>query len=88
MDYKFKNGTDSLTIDTAYGLSRTYAYALNANLTTRIYNTLYLRKFGLEAIRHVMLPTLGFSYSPDFSTNGFTKVYTNVEQTKFQNLSI
>ena len=88
LDYKFKNGTDSLTIDTAYGLSRTYAYALNANLTTRIYNTLYLRKFGLEAIRHVMLPTLGFSYSPDFSTNGFTKVYTNVEQTKFQNLSI
>ena len=88
LQYSLLPGTDSLKIDTLKGLERTYAYALSANVTTRVYNTLYIRSKRIEAIRHVMLPTVGFSYSPDFSNNGFQKLYYNSDPNKFQKLSM
>jgi lipopolysaccharide export system protein LptA len=88
LKYSFKNNSDSLHVDTISGLSRTYAYSLGASLRTRLFNTLYVKSKRIEAIRHVMVPVFGFSYSPDFSSNGFTKVYTNSSQTEYRNLSI
>jgi lipopolysaccharide assembly outer membrane protein LptD (OstA) len=88
LKYSFKSGSDSLHIDTLRGLYRTNAYSFSASLNTRIYNTLYIKSKGLEAIRHVMLPSVSFAYSPDFSANGFQRVYNNFDRTSYQNLSV
>lgn len=88
LKYSYKENSDSLHIDTLQGLSRTYAYSFSTTLTTRVYNTLYIKSKKLEAIRHVMMPTFGFSYSPDFSTNGFQKIYTSADKSTYQYLSV
>lgn len=62
------NRPDSIVYDTISGFKRSGEYNLSLNLTTKIYNTLQFKKTGkIQAIRHVMTPTIGFSYKPDFS---------------------
>lgn len=42
-------------------------YSVSASMTTRIYGTYFFKKgSGVQAIRHVINPSVGFSYQPDF----------------------
>jgi len=55
--------------DTINQFNRVYNYSGGASLTTRIYGT-YLSKnpkSKIKAIRHVINPSVGYSYQPDFS---------------------
>ncbi len=54
-----------------------YDYTLGANVTTRIYGTYYIKKWNIEGIRHTMIPTVGYSYTPDFSAQDFERVLIN-----------
>jgi LptD protein len=65
------NGLDSMVTDTVNGFKRAYSYTLSTSLSTKIYSTIFFKKGDLEAIRHVMTPTLTFSYNPDFSAPGY-----------------
>ncbi|MEQ8324590.1 MAG: putative LPS assembly protein LptD [Vicingaceae bacterium] len=56
--------------DTVYdteipGFSRTNAWDINANLTTKIYGLVQMRKGPIKAFRHVLTPTIGVSYKPE-----------------------
>lgn len=62
------NGSDLQIIDTIPGFKRNGEYSANMNLSTKIYSTAQFSKFGnFKALRHVMTPRAGFSYTPDFS---------------------
>ena len=62
------NRTDSIAYDTIPGFKRSGEYSLSGSVSTKIYNTLQFKKLGnLQAVRHVMTPSIGFSYRPDFS---------------------
>lgn len=62
------NRPDSLAYDTISGFKRSGEYNFSVNMTTKIYNTLQFKKTAkIQALRHVMTPTIGFSYRPDFS---------------------
>ena len=55
------------TVDTTYGFYRVYNYSFSASMNTRIYGMYQFKKgAAVQAIRHVMTPTVGFSYTPDF----------------------
>ncbi len=42
-------------------------YSLNMGMTTRIYGTYFMKGNGsIKAIRHIINPSIGYSYSPDF----------------------
>lgn len=57
--------------DTLRNFNRLINYSTSANLTTRIYGAYFFkRKTGIQAIRHIIAPTIGFNYTPDFS-NGY-----------------
>ena len=62
--------TDKIFVaDTINQFNRVFNYSGGASLTTRIYGT-YLSKdpkAKLKAIRHVINPSVGYSYQPDFS---------------------
>ena len=62
-------GTQAVKKDTLHLFNRESYYNLSLSLTTRVYG-MYLAKnkaSHIRAIRHVMTPNIGLSYSPDFS---------------------
>lgn len=62
---------DSLIVktDTLKGFKRISNYSVSASLTTRIYGTYFFKNPNskVKAIRHVINPTISYSYTPDFS---------------------
>lgn len=41
-------------------------YSFSSNITTTLYGMVQFKKGSIRAIRHVMNPSIGFSYTPDF----------------------
>ncbi|GAB3170036.1 putative LPS assembly protein LptD [Telluribacter humicola] len=62
-------GNNRIRIDTVNTISTEYTYGFGAGMNTRFYGTFFVRGRRLEAIRHTVIPSLSFSYTPDFSTN-------------------
>ncbi len=63
--------------DTTYGFYRVYNYSFSASASTKLYGTFQFKgeKFPIKAIRHVLTPNIGLTYTPDFSKSkyGFYK---------------
>jgi hypothetical protein len=60
-------GQNRIRIDTINTLGTEYSYGFGAGMNTRFYGTFFVRGQRLEAIRHTVIPSLSFSYTPDFS---------------------
>lgn len=57
----------AVRIDTVKGFNRVFNYSANVALTTRIYGTYFFKKAsGVQAIRHVINPSVSMSIQPDF----------------------
>ena len=58
--------------DTLEGFNRIANYSVSASLTTRIYGIYNFKRptSKIKAIRHVINPSISYSYVPDFSSNG------------------
>lgn len=61
--------TGHVKTDTISHFSNVLTYDVSSNITTKIYGMFRLRKGPVRAIRHVLTPTAGFSYNPDFSSS-------------------
>ena len=70
--YSIRKSWDSdlmaVDVDTVRGFHAARQFSTGISLNTRIYGLKNFRKGKLKAVRHVVSPTLGFSYRPDFST--------------------
>ena len=63
------NSPDQVVTDTVPGFKRNNEYNLSMGTSTKIYSIAQFTKFGnFKALRHVMTPSVNFSYRPDFST--------------------
>ena len=58
-------------IDTIGGFSRVYDYSLNSGFSTKLYGKFNFKKGKLMALRHVMTPSVGVNYQPDFGSDRF-----------------
>lgn len=66
--YSYVPADTSVRIDTTKGIFSSYNYSFSMSTNTRVYGTLYFKKLGrLQAIRHIMAPSISFSATPDFS---------------------
>ncbi|MCB0771139.1 MAG: hypothetical protein KDC00_12130, partial [Flavobacteriales bacterium] len=63
--------TNSTTTDTVPGFSRVFEWNAGATLTSKLYGMYTFRGKTLKAIRHVVTPSVGFTYRPDGSTQIF-----------------
>ncbi len=54
--------------DTINGFKTFREYQTNASLSTTFYGTFNFKKGKLQAIRHVVRPSISYGYRPDFST--------------------
>lgn len=72
--------------DTVYGFNNVYNWNLSLSASTKLYG-FYIpsrKLFGdkIDRIRHVMTPTVSFSYAPDFSSSsyGFYGTYIKTDK--------
>ena len=69
--------------DTTYGFYNVYDYNLSVSASTKLYGT-YTPLIGkkIMAIRHVLTPTVSFSYAPDFGAAryGYWDTYTKTDK--------
>ena len=69
--------------DTTYGFYNVFNYSLSVNMNTKIYGMykpLFWKK--IIAVRHVLTPSVSFSYAPDFSASryGFWDTYVKTDR--------
>ncbi|MBQ8936417.1 MAG: LPS-assembly protein LptD, partial [Bacteroidaceae bacterium] len=74
--------------DTTYGFHNVYDYNLSVSASTKLYGT-YTPLIGkkIQAIRHVLTPTVSFSYAPDFGASRFGYYDTYVKTDRDGNVS-
>lgn len=86
------NNQFKLRSDTIPGFNRVANYSFGAGMNTRIYGTYFFKRGKVQAIRHIVNPSVSFSYTPDFTRNRnyFDALYradrTIVYQSKHQGL--
>ncbi len=69
---------DSLITDTLQGLQSANTYNVTASLNTSVYGLYSLGAHRAITVRHVMYPSIGFSYQPDFASSAYN-YYRSVE---------
>ena len=60
-------GKEPVVKDTIKGFNRISNYSGSIALTTRIFGTYFFKKGSVKAIRHVINPSIGYSFQPDFA---------------------
>ena len=70
-DWHYDSDLNRAVADTVSGFDRVSEYSTSANISTRVYGTYFFKKGKVKAIRHVVNPSLSFSYRPDFSAKKF-----------------
>lgn len=71
LEQSYDNELQKVISDTITRFARAGEYNLNTSFTTKIYGMYQYRKGPIEAIRHVVTPTLSLTYRPDFDTRRF-----------------
>ena len=76
LNYEWDGNKKAVKIDTAYGVNRVYTYSTSASLNTNIYGFFSFASAKnpepkISKIRHVMRPSVSFSYSPDFGSDHY-----------------
>lgn len=71
LEQSYDNELQRVISDTITRFARAGEYNLNTSFTTKIYGMYQYRKGPVEAIRHVITPTLGLTYRPDFDSRRF-----------------
>lgn len=85
IDQSWDDLTGTVVRDTTYGFNRVYNYNLSISANTKLYGFYKPSKavFGdkIEMVRHVLTPSVSFSYAPDFSASryGYWKTYTKTD---------
>ena len=75
----YDNSTGVLTVDTVQGFRANRDFNFSSSLSTRVYGMFQFKGGPLKAVRHVINPTLSFSFHPDFGAAnlGWWKEYTD-----------
>ncbi len=61
------DGKKAVVVDTVKGFNRVFNYSGTIGMTTRIYGTYFFKgETGVQAIRHVINPSIGMSFQPNF----------------------
>ena len=67
--YAYDPATELVDIDTIAGFNRASSWNTSMGFSTRVYGTYYFGKGGgkIQAMRHTLVPSFSFSYSPNFA---------------------
>ena len=73
------DSTGHLQTDTIHGFRNLVDFNVSSNLTTKVYGMVRFAKGPIRAVRHVVTPTVGFTYKPNFGDPKWNvyKTYTD-----------
>ncbi|MBP5341734.1 MAG: LPS-assembly protein LptD [Bacteroidales bacterium] len=79
IEHNYDDQTGILTTDTLFGFRPNRDFNVSSTLSTRIYGMFQFKYGPLKALRHVINPSLGFTYHPDFGNEryGWWRQYTD-----------
>ena len=67
IEKNWNNNNSTLNTDTINKFTRAHDYNFSAGLNTKLYGLIESKKGKIAGIRHVISPSLSFTYRPDFS---------------------
>ncbi|MBK9195536.1 MAG: LPS-assembly protein LptD [Flavobacteriales bacterium] len=79
---------DTTITDTVPGFANVFEWNARTDFTSKIYGMYSFRRGKLKAIRHVITPSVGFSYRPDQSTEIFGPFGANGAETSYSPYAI
>ncbi|MFZ4399806.1 MAG: putative LPS assembly protein LptD [Bacteroidales bacterium] len=62
------------------GFSRAVDFQFSSTINTRLYGMLQMKRGPIRAIRHVVTPSIGFSWRPDFGTPLWDYYHTYIDK--------
>lgn len=65
------DGNSAVIKDTISGFNRVVNYSTSVGVNTRLYGMFLFKKGSIKAIRHVINPSVSYSYQPDFGDPKF-----------------
>lgn len=71
IDKRWDADSRSVVVDTVDGFKSARDFNFSASMNTRIYGLVQFRRGRLAAIRHVMTPSVSFTWRPDFGDEFF-----------------
>ena len=72
LDYSYDDVSKTMVTDTIKGFNAVRSYQAGVGMSSIVYGTLFFRKeSGIQAIRHQMIPSISYSYRPDFGDDKF-----------------
>jgi len=72
LDYNYDESTQTVVTDTIAGFTAVRSYQAGVGFTSIVYGTIFLdREFGVQALRHQLIPSISYSYKPDFGDPRF-----------------
>lgn len=89
LDHYYDEESKGVETDTIAGFSAIREYRTAVSLNTILYGTVFFKKkeHGVQAIRHQMIPSLSYSYRPDFSDPRFD-YYQEVQRDSLGNTAL
>ena len=68
LEYAYNPDLEAVEIDTVQGFNRLSSYSVSAQMNTTLYGQVNFKQGAkIQAIRHVVQPSLTFSYRPEFN---------------------
>ena len=74
LKYTWEEENQAVRIDTLRKFSRAASYSFSTSTSTRLYGFYPINGKKIQAIRHVMTPSVSFGYTPDFTDGNFQEV--------------
>ncbi|MEQ9424005.1 MAG: putative LPS assembly protein LptD [Cyclobacteriaceae bacterium] len=72
--YTWEEENAAVRIDTLNRFSRAGSYSFSTGTSTRLYGMYFINGKKIQAIRHVMTPSVSFGYTPDFTDGNYQEV--------------
>ncbi len=67
IDKNWNDSINEVVTDTIHGFDSFREYSANVSASTTFYGTVNFKKGRLQALRHVVRPTISYGYRPDFN---------------------
>ncbi|GAA5021392.1 hypothetical protein GCM10011506_02880 [Marivirga lumbricoides] len=87
LNHSYSEELQTVVIDTLDRFSRAGSYSAGIGFTTRLYGTVYAKNGPVKAIRHVMTPSVNFSWRPDFGDEKYG-IYKTVQTDSLGNTRV